>query len=171
MKDNLFHLPVKIGNVELRNPFIVASGPTAKRLDQLELAEKCGWGAASLKQTFNPLPYINYQPRYRWLKKEKLHVFTAEYRLNMEQGMRLAEEARKKCKDLVIIANYSYVRGQDIDGWLDAARKFESAGAQILELNFCCPNMSFNVDISERAKKDVRPASGASMEQDEDAVR
>ena len=53
-KDDLFHLPVKIGNVELRNPFIVASGPTAKRIDQLELAEKCGWGAASIKQTFNP---------------------------------------------------------------------------------------------------------------------
>ncbi len=171
MKDDFFYLPVKIGDVELRNPFIVASGPTAKRVDQLELAEKSGWGAASLKQTFNPVPYINYQPRYRWLKKEKLHVFTAEYRLSMEQGLRLAEEARKKCKDLVIIANYSYVQGQDIDGWQEAARRFESAGAQILELNFCCPNMSFNVDVSERAKKDVRPASGASMGQDEDSVR
>ncbi|NWF57628.1 MAG: 4Fe-4S binding protein [Syntrophaceae bacterium] len=170
-KDDLFYLPVKIGQVELRNPFIVASGPTAKRVDQLEQAEKCGWGAASIKQTFNPLPYINYQPRYRWLKKEKLHVFTAEYRLDMEQGLRLVEEGRKKCKELVIIANYSYVAGQDIDGWLDAAKRFDAAGAQILELNFCCPNMSFNVDISERAKKDVRPSSGASMGQDEGAVR
>jgi dihydroorotate dehydrogenase/Pyruvate/2-oxoacid:ferredoxin oxidoreductase delta subunit len=170
-KEDLFYLPVKIGNVELRNPFIVASGPTTKRVDQLELAEKYGWAAASIKQTFNPLPYINYQPRYRWMKKEKLHVFTAEYRLNMEQGLRLVEEARKKCRDLVIIANYSYVAGQDIEGWLEAARRFDSAGAQILELNFCCPNMSFNVDISERAKKDVRPSSGASMGQDEDAVR
>jgi dihydroorotate dehydrogenase/Pyruvate/2-oxoacid:ferredoxin oxidoreductase delta subunit len=170
-KGDLFYLPVKIGQVELRNPFIVASGPTAKRVDQLEQAEKCGWGAASIKQTFNPLPYINYQPRYRWLKKEKLHVFTAEYRLDMEQGLRLVEEGRKKCKELVIIANYSYVAGQDIDGWLDAARRFDAAGAQILELNFCCPNMSFNVDISERAKKEVRPSSGASMGQDEGAVR
>ncbi len=70
MKENLFYMPVKIGNVELRNPFIVASGPTAKRVDQLELAEKSGWGAASLKQTFNPFPYINYEPRYRWLKRK-----------------------------------------------------------------------------------------------------
>lgn len=171
MKEKLFYLPVKIGNVELRNPFIVASGPTAKRIDQLELAEKCGWGAAAIKQTFNPVPYLNYQPRYRWLNKEKLHVFTAEYRLDMEQGLRLVEEARKKVKELVIIANYSYVAGADIEGWLEAARKFEAAGAQILELNFCCPNMSFNVDISERAKKEARPSSGASMGQDEEAVR
>ncbi len=169
-KDDIFYLPVKIGNVELKNPFIVASGPTTKRIDQLELAEKRGWGAASIKQTFNPFPYINYQPRYRWLKKEKLHTFTAEYRLDMESGLRLVEAARKKIKEMVIIANYSYVKG-DLEGWQDAARRFEAAGAQIIELNFCCPNMSFNVDISERANKECRPSSGASMGQDEDSVR
>jgi dihydroorotate dehydrogenase/Pyruvate/2-oxoacid:ferredoxin oxidoreductase delta subunit len=168
--EDLFYLPVKIGNVELRNPFIVASGPTSKRMDQLELAERSGWGAASIKQTFNPAPYINYQPRYRWLKKEKLHTFTAEYRLDMESGLRLVEEARKKIREMVIIANYSYVQA-DLDGWQDAARRFEAAGAQILELNFCCPNMSFNVDVSARAGKENRPSSGASMGQDENSVR
>jgi len=170
MKDNLFYLPVKIGNMELKNPFIVASGPTTKRVEQLELAEKLGWGAASIKQTFNPTPYINYQPRYRWLKKEKLHTFTAEYRLDMKSGLRLMEEARKKCQEMVIIANYSYIQA-DLDGWQDAARLFEAAGAQILELNFCCPNMSFNVDVSDRLNKEARPSSGASMGQDETSVR
>jgi len=170
MKDSIFHLPVTLGGIELRNPFIVASGPTTKRVEQLELAEKLGWAAVSIKQTFNPTPYINYQPRYRWLKKEKLHTFTAEYRLDMEQGLRLVEEARKKCKDLVVIANYSYVQG-DLEGWQDAARRFEAAGAQMLELNFCCPNMSFNVDVSDREKKEERPSSGASMGQDENSVR
>jgi len=170
MKDDLFYLPVTLGGMELRNPFIVASGPTTKRVEQLELAEKLGWAAVSIKQTFNPIPYINYQPRYRWLKKEKLHTFTAEYRLDMEQGLRLVEEARKKCKELVVMANYSYVQA-DLQGWQDAARRFEAAGAQMLELNFCCPNMSFNVDVSDRERKEERPSSGASMGQDENSVR
>ena len=170
MKDYLFYLPVTLGGMEFRNPFIVASGPTAKRVEQLELAEKLGWAAVSIKQTFNPAPYINYQPRYRWLKKEKLHTFTAEYRLDMEQGLRLVEEARKKCKELVVIANYSYVQ-PDLEGWQDAARRFEAAGAHMLELNFCCPNMSFNVDVSAREGKEERPSSGASMGQDENSVR
>ena len=169
-KDDFFYLPVTIGNVELKNPFIVASGPTAKRVDQLELAERCGWAAASLKQTFNPVPYINYEPRYRWLKKEKLHTFTAEYRLDMESGLRLMEEGRKRCKEMILIANYSYVQG-DLEGWVDAARRFEAAGAQMLELNFCCPNMSFNVDVSAKESKERRPSSGASMGQDENSVR
>ncbi|RPJ09135.1 MAG: hypothetical protein EHM36_04620 [Deltaproteobacteria bacterium] len=170
MKNDLFHLPVTIGGVEFRNPFIVASGPTAKRLDQLELAERQGWAAASIKQTFNPFPYINYEPRYRWLKKEKLHTFTAEYRLSLEQGLRLVEEARRRCKDLIVIANYSYV-DPSLEGWQEAARRFEAAGAQMLELNFCCPNMSFNVDVSAKESKESRPSSGASMGQDENSVR
>jgi len=169
MTDALFHLPVKIGNVTLRNPFVVSSGPTVKSLEQLELIEQCGWGAASTKQTYNPRPYINYNPRYRWLKKEKLHIFTAEYRLDMENGLRLIEAARKRCKELVIIANYSD-SSANLDGWEEGARRFEAAGTQILELNFCCPNMSFSVDVSDKRAKDRRPSSGASMGQDEEAV-
>jgi len=149
---------------------VVASGPTVKRVDQLEAAERSGWAAASIKQTFNPAPYINYEPRYRWLKKEKLHTFTAEYRLNLEQGLRLVEEGRKKCKELVIMANFSCV-SPDLEGWQEAARRFDAAGAQILELNFCCPNMSFSVDVSDRGAKEARPSSGASMGQDENSVR
>jgi len=170
MKNHLLDLPVKIGGVEFKNPFMVASGPTVKRVDQLEQAERQGWAAASIKQTFNPIPYLNYEPRYRWLKKEKLHTFTAEYRLNMEEGLRLVEEGRKKCKELVVIANYSYVKG-DLEGWQDAARRFDAAGAQMLEINFCCPNMSFNVDVSSPETKESRPSSGASMGQDENSVR
>ena len=169
MKSELFDLPVKIGNVTLRNPFIVSSGPTVKNLEQLELIEQCGWGAASTKQTYNPRPYINYEPRYRWFKKEKLHIFTAEYRLDMENGLRLIEAARKRCKELVIIANYSN-ESPNFDGWEEGARRFEAAGVHILELNFCCPNMSFSIDVTDKAAKDPHASSGASLGQDENAV-
>jgi len=123
MGDNLFHMPVQIGNVRLRNPFVVASGPTVKTIEQIELIEKCGWGAASTKQTHNPRPFINYDPRYRWLKKEKLHIFTAEHRLDMETGLRLIEAARKTSRELVIIANYSD-ESANLDGWEEGARQF-----------------------------------------------
>lgn len=167
MGTSLFELPVAIGNVTLRNPFIVSSGPTVKTLEQIELIERCGWGAASTKQTYNPRPYISYDPRYRWLKKEKLHIFTAEHRLDMETGLRLVENARKKCRELVVIANYSDA-GDSLDSWEGGARRFEAAGTQILELNFCCPNMSFSVDVSDQ--KAHRVSSGASMGQHEDQV-
>jgi len=167
MQDALFDLPVAIGNVTLRNPFVVGSGPTVKNLAQLELIEQSGWGAASTKQTYNPRPYISYDPRYRWLKKEKLHIFTAEHRLDMETGLKLVEEARKTCRDLVIIANYSDA-GDNLDSWEEGARRFEAAGTHILELNFCCPNMSFSVDATDQKTHHV--SSGASMGQDPEIV-
>ncbi len=169
MNGNEFQLPVKIGDVTLKNPFVVASGPTAKSVEQLELIEKCGWGAASTKLTLNPRPYINYDPRYRWFKKEKLHICTAEYRLDMERGLLLIEAARKRCKELVIIANYSN-ESADFGGWEEGARRFEAAGVHILELNLCCPNMSYNIDVTDKGAKDPRASSGASLGQDASAV-
>ncbi len=170
MRDNLYYMPIILGGLELKNPFVVASGPTTKRVDQLERAEHEGWAAVSLKLTMIPDPYINYEPRYRWLKKQKLHTFTAEYRLDMEDGLRLVEAARRKCREIVIMANYACVE-PDVEGWQDAARRFEAAGAQMLEVNFCCPNMSFNVEVSSQEKEQGRPSSGASIGDDETFVR
>jgi hypothetical protein len=50
--------------------------------------ERCGWGGASLKLAIDP-PYISLPPRYRWLKKQKYHAFTAETRLTFDEGLRL----------------------------------------------------------------------------------
>ena len=176
MVGDLLHMPVRIGGVELKNPFIVASGPIAKMVDQFEQAERAGWAAISIKQTFNPYPPISYEPRYRWLKKEGFHIGAAEYRLGLEQGLRLVETARKRSRDIIIIANYSCVN-PDLHDWQETARRFEEAGAQMLELNLGCPNTSFNLGGGSEhhlcdapsSKKPV--SSGASMGQDEDAVR
>ena len=85
----------------------------------------------------------------------------------METGLRLVEDARKTCKELVIIANYSDA-GDNLDSWEEGARRFEAAGTQILELNFCCPNMSFSVDVSDQKAHVI--SSGASMGQDPEIV-
>jgi dihydroorotate dehydrogenase len=34
MKGNLFELPVRIGGITLRNPLVVASGPTVKSVEK-----------------------------------------------------------------------------------------------------------------------------------------
>ncbi|MCK7530870.1 MAG: hypothetical protein MZV63_07380 [Marinilabiliales bacterium] len=40
-----------------------------KCLDHLRQAEDAGWAGASLKLAIEPFPYINWPPRYRWLRK------------------------------------------------------------------------------------------------------
>jgi len=157
-------MPVQWAGLTLRNPFIVASGPTNKTVSQLVEAEQQGWGAVSTKLVIDPEPYINRKPRYRWITdhQENYHMFTLETRLNMDEGLRLVEEGRKKTKDLIIFVNMTYEGPDGQEGWIRTARRLESGGAHALELNFCCPNMSFNLD-SLGEEKGGREQTGASI--------
>ena len=88
-------LPVSIGGLTFRNPFYVASGPTARSLKQLKRIEETGWAAASIKLSIDPEPYINLKPRYGYFKNYNALGFTAEKRLTFEEGLKLISDAKK----------------------------------------------------------------------------
>ncbi len=157
-----FDMPVEVAGVKYRNPFVVLSGPTTMTIEQLERIQETGWGAASLKLTVDPLPYINRRPRYGYYPNRNFLVFTAEKRLLLDQLLKLIEDGRKRCKDLVLYANITYAGDDGVDGWVRMAKKCEEAGVHVVELNMCCPNMSFNVQVSGQ-QDSGGPKTGASM--------
>ncbi|RKX79823.1 MAG: hypothetical protein DRP87_01690 [Spirochaetes bacterium] len=158
-------LSVKMGNLTLRNPFIVGAGPTMKNLEQIRKAEDNGWGGASIKLAIDPAPYINLPPRYRWLRRQKIHIFTAETRLTADQSLKLLEQARKVAKEMVIFPTITY-DGEEHEGWAVLAKRFEDAGAQAIELNMCCPNMSFNLTTTgEPSTKATGATLGSDLKQ------
>ena len=162
-------LPVEVGGVTFRNPCFVGSGPTAKSVSQLVRASELGWAGASIKLTFDPKPYVNLEPRYGWFKGDKYLAFSAETRLVYEEGLRLVEESRQRTKDFVIMANITYAGDKPgVEGWVDMAKRFEAAGAHVIELNMCCPNMSFNVQVS--GTTDTAHQTGASLGQNPEAL-
>jgi len=158
----------EVAGLKFRNPFVVASGPATKHITQLVEAERCGWGGASLKLAIEPAPYINLDPRYRWWKQEQYLAFSAEKRLILEEALRLTEQGRKQTKELIILANIAYTGEKGMDGWVDMARRFVEAGAHGLELNMCCPNMSFNLKVS--GEQEHTAQSGASLGQNAEIV-
>jgi len=162
-------MPVEVAGVKFRNPFYVASGPASKSFKQLARAQECGWAGASIKLTFDPAPYINLEPRYGWFPKRGFLSFSAEKRLAIEEGLKLIEEGRKKLKDFILLANITYSGDKGLEGWVNMAKKFEAAGAHIIELNMCCPNMSFNLQVSGEGAEG-KHLSGASLGENEDAV-
>ncbi len=169
-KKNFEFQPVEIENVRFRNPFYVASGPTTSSIKQLMRAEECGWGGASLKLTIAPEPYINRMPRYGWHEDQGAFAFTAEKRLLPDECLDLIHEARKKTSELVLLDNITYAGEEDIvTGWGGMAKQFQDAGAHAIELNMCCPNMSFNLDTSNKGATSG-PKTGASLGQDPVAV-
>ncbi|MBN2290396.1 MAG: FAD-dependent oxidoreductase, partial [Candidatus Glassbacteria bacterium] len=71
---------------------------------------------------------------------------------------------RAQIDNFVLFSNFTYSE-PDIEGWVNMARKFEEAGVHINELNMCCPNMSFNVELAKDPTKAQRH-TGASQGQD-----
>jgi NADPH-dependent glutamate synthase beta subunit-like oxidoreductase/dihydroorotate dehydrogenase len=164
------YMPVTIGGVTFKNPFYVSSGPTTKSVKQLKRIEETGWAAASIKLTIDPAPYINRVPRYAIFEDRDALCFTAEKRLKFSEGLTLIEEAKKVLNDLILMANITYAGDEGVAGWVNMARKFEEAGADIVELNMCCPNMSYNVEISSGDEKSSKVRTGASLGQQGDVV-
>lgn len=155
-------LNVQLGSLSLRNPFLVGSGPTVKNVDQMRMAADNGWAGASIKLAIDPVPYLSFPPRYRWLKKEKIHIFTAEKRLTADEALSVVEQARSAVQDFAIIPTITY-DGQDYEGWGRLARRFQDAGAHAVELNMCCPNMSFNLSSTGTS---TEKSTGASLGND-----
>ncbi len=154
------YLPFEAAGLQFHNPCIVGSGPTVKTEGMIKAIDEAGWGAACLKLSFDPEPYISREPRYRWWKKEQLHSFTAEKRITIEEALRLAEYARKNTRTTKYFANVTYCGDKGVPGWVSMSKRFEAAGIHGIELNMCCPNMSFNKEVTDHH---VAQRTGASM--------
>ena len=168
MKKINCNIPVTIAGVRFRNPFYVASGPTTMTVEQLERIQECGWGGASLKLTVDPEPYINRVPRYGYYPSKTFLTFTAEKRLVLKELLKLIEQGRKRAPELVLFSNITYAGDEGVQGWVRMARKCEDAGVHVNELNMCCPNMSFNVELT--GSETGGPSTGASLGRSEEAI-
>lgn len=168
MKD--INIPVTVGGVTFKNPFFVASGPTTKSVRQLKRIEETGWAAASIKLSIDPAPYINRKPRYAMFPQYNALAFTAEKRLTFQEGLRLVEEGKKQLNDLLLMANITYAGDKGVPGWVNMAKRFRDVGADIIELNMCCPNMSYNVELTSGGSKNAACQTGASLGQNADVV-
>jgi dihydroorotate dehydrogenase/thioredoxin reductase/Pyruvate/2-oxoacid:ferredoxin oxidoreductase delta subunit len=160
-------MPVTVAGLTFKNPFYVASGPTVRTLPQIRRIEETGWAAASIKLSVDPAPYINRKPRYGVFDEYRALAFTAEKRLTFQEGLKLVSEAKKFLTGLLLFANITYAGEDETDeaGWINMAKKFEEAGADVIELNMCCPNMSYNVEVTSGGGG-AEKRTGASLGQD-----
>ena len=163
-----FDVPVEYAGIKFRNPFYVSSGPTTMTVEQLERIEQTGWGGASLKLSIDPKPYINRYPRYGYYPAKGFLSFTAERRLTLDELLKLIEEGRRRAPNLVLWSNITYAGNEGIAGWVSMAKKCQDAGVHINELNMCCPNMSYNVELT--GEDSDGPKTGASLGQSERAI-
>lgn len=138
-------LSVEFLGVRFENPFCLSSSPVGNCYDMCKKAYDCGWGGVVFK-TIGPKHFLidEVSPRFDALTKEATPFVGFK---NMEQiaehslEENLADLRRLKAEypNRVLIAS---IMGTNEEDWTELARLVEEAGADMIEMNLSCPQMT-----------------------------
>lgn len=136
-------LSIEFCGVKCENPFFLASSPVGNNYDMCAKALDAGWGGIVFK-TIGFFVANEVSPRFDAIKKEgtpfvgfKNMEQIAEHPLewNLEQLRKLKKDYPNK----VLIAS---IMGSNEEEWTELAKHVTEAGADIIECNFSCPQMT-----------------------------
>lgn len=138
-------LSIDFLGVHFDNPFCLASSPVGNCYEMCRKAYESGWGGVYFKSVAPASFVINeVSPRFDTLKKEGTDFVGFK---NMEQTSErpfedsMADMARlkKEFPNKVLIAS---IMGPTEADWTELAKRATATGADMLELNFSCPQMT-----------------------------
>ncbi len=138
-------LSITFLGVKFPNPFCLSSSPVGNDYDMCKKAYETGWGGIVFK-TVGPKSYVinEVSPRFDVLSKEaepfvgfKNMEQIAEH--SLEENLADLSRLKKEFPDHVLIAS---IMGNDEATWEDLARKVTEAGADMIEMNLSCPQMT-----------------------------
>ena len=138
-------LSITFLGVKFPNPFCLSSSPVGNDYDMCKKAYDVGWGGIVFK-TIGPKSYVinEVSPRFDTLSKEgepfvgfKNMEQIAEH--SLEENLADLARLKKEYPNQVLIAS---IMGNDEATWEDLARKVTEAGADMIEMNLSCPQMT-----------------------------
>lgn len=138
-------LSINFMGVKFPNPFCLSSSPVGNCYDMCAKAYESGWGGVVFK-TIGPKHYLidEVSPRFDALAKEgkpfigfKNMEQIAEHQL--EENLADLRKLKQNYPDKVLIAS---IMGSNEEDWCELARLVTEAGADMIELNFSCPQMT-----------------------------
>ncbi len=128
--------------VSFKNPFVLASGPPTANGKMIARAFKAGWAGAVIK-TLIKEPVQNIPNRFAVNKIDQTIIGFENLELlseiSPEQWATDIQTLKKEFPDHVIIGS---IMGDATDKkpWVELADLCQSAGADMVELNFSCPH-------------------------------
>lgn len=136
-------LSIEFCGVKCENPFFLSSSPVDNCYEMCAKALETGWGGIVFKTLGFFIP-TDCSPRFDALRKESTEFVGFK---NMEQisehPLEESLEALRKLKtnypNKVIVAS---IMGENEKEWEDLARLVTEAGADMIECNFSCPQMT-----------------------------
>lgn len=136
-------LSIEFCGVKFENPFCLSSSPVGNCYDMCAKAYDAGWGGVVFKTIGFFIAY-EVSPRFDQLAKEDTHFIgfknmeqIAEHPL--EENLAMIKRLKEDYPNKVLIAS---IMGRNEQEWEDLARLVEEAGADMIECNFSCPQMT-----------------------------
>jgi dihydroorotate dehydrogenase/NAD-dependent dihydropyrimidine dehydrogenase PreA subunit len=159
---------IEFAGVKFKNPFVVASSPLTSKIEVLQEADRAGAAAASTKLTFIKQPFYGKLRMYN--DRRVGSIVCHDRRLDMDEAVRLIDEAKSKTS-LVLFSNITH-DGEDLEGWATLARAMENAGADLIEANMICPNITLTAkQLAASSDGEKGEQGGAIAGQDANAAR
>lgn len=135
-------LSTDICGVKLENPFLLSSSVVSSTYDMCARAFEAGWAGAAFK-TICLMDIHEASPRFSALKDwdnsfmgfkniEQLSDYS------FDENLEVIRKLKEKYPNKVIVAS---IMGRNKKEWKYLAQKVDEAGADVIELNFSCPNM------------------------------
>ena len=164
-------LSITFMGVKFENPFCLSSSPVGNCYDMCSKAYEAGWGGVVFK-TIGPKHYLidEVSPRFDALTKEATGFVgfrnmeqIAEH--SLEENLSDLRKLKKNYPNKVLIAS---IMGSNEEDFFELAKLVTEAGADMIELNFSCPQMTShamgsdvgsNPELCEKYCKAVRRAT------------
>lgn len=136
-------LSIEFCGVKFENPFLLASSPVGNNYEMCAKALETGWGGIVFK-TVNSERMIEVSPRFDATRKEgtpfvgfKNMEQVAEH--SLEENLRDMKKLKENYPNKVLIAS---IMGASEEEWTRLAQQVTEIGADIIECNFSCPQMT-----------------------------
>ncbi|HBC97568.1 MAG TPA: NAD-dependent dihydropyrimidine dehydrogenase subunit PreA, partial [Clostridium sp.] len=136
-------LSIEFCGVKCENPFFLSSSPVGNCYEMCAKALDTGWGGVVFK-TVGFFIANEVSPRFDNLRKESTPFIgfknmeqIAEHPL--EENLEAIRRIKKDYPNKVLIAS---IMGQNEEEWEKLAKLVTEAGADIIECNFSCPQMT-----------------------------
>lgn len=135
-------ISTSICGVKVENPFFLSSSVVASNYEMCAKAFEMGWGGVAFK-TITLFEQHEASPRFSVLKDRtgSFYGFKNIEQLSdhaLEENLHIFKDLKNNYPTKVIIAS---IMGRNDKEWEYLARKCDLAGADVIELNFSCPNM------------------------------
>lgn len=138
-------LSIDFLGVKFENPFCLSSSPVGNCYEMCAKAFDVGWGGVVFK-TIGPDHFVvdEVSPRFDILTKENTPFVgfknmeqIAEH--SLEENLRDLRRLKENYPTKIVIAS---IMGTNEEDWEELARLVEEAGADMIEMNLSCPQMT-----------------------------